>query len=546
MKIVIIGGVAGGASAAVKARRVNEDADIVIFEKGPYVSFANCGLPYYVGGDIPKKEHLLLVTPKLFMERFNIDVRVKHEVTEIDTSAKMVYVKKDGEIISEKYDKLVLATGGIPIKPPIPGVNLRNVFTVFTVDDVEDIKNHIGTGISSATIVGGGFIGLETAEALLKKGIKTTLVEMLPQLVPNFDPEFSVPLERHLKDLGLNLVLGVSLKSIAGQEKVEEVKLEDGTKIKTDMVILSVGVKPQLDLAKKAGLKIGETGGVIVDATMRTSNPDIYAAGDIVESLHLVSGKKVRIPLAGSATKQGRVAGANAAGGKLLFKGVLGTAIIKVGDLTVARTGLSEKEASQLGMNYYVTYSPTADHAVYYPNAKRMIIKLVVEEFTGRLLGAQGVGWSGVDKRIDILSTAIYSNLTVMDLENLDLAYAPPYGAARDPVIISGMIASNILRGDCRYITPAELTGMIDKKEDIQIVDCRTPREYEQGTIHGAYFMPVDELRKRYQELDKSKKTVVFCKAGYRSYVAYRFLWHKGFDVYNLSGGYDGFLMSLK
>lgn len=544
MKIVVVGGVAAGASAATKARRVNEDAEIIVLEKGPYVSFANCGLPYYVGGYIARKENLLLVTPKLFKERFNIDIRVEHEVLDVDPGEKTVTVRTAGETYKESYDKLILATGGQPIIPPIPGVDLAGVYTVFTVPDVEKITQGLSEGIRTAIVVGGGFIGLETAEALLKKGISTTVVEKMPQLIPNFDPEFSLPIERHLKDLGLNIILNKALKTIGGKGKVEEVEIEDGIRMQADMVVMSVGVRPRVELAKKAGLKFGATGGIAVDATMRTSDLDIYAAGDIVESLHLVSGKKVRIPLAGSANKQGRVAGANAAGGQLLFKGVLGSAIIKVGELTVARTGLSEKEAKDLGVNCFVSYTPAWSNATYYPGAKQMILKIVAEEFTGRLLGAQAVGWKGVDKRIDVMATAIYAGLSVLDLEQLDLTYAPPYASAKDPAIMAGLVGANILRGEVRHVTPQELKAM-GTQEDLVVVDCRTPAENSRAAIEGAISLPVDELRKRYQELDKKKKYVLYCGVGYRSYLAYCFLKQKGYNVYNLSGGYTGYTMGI-
>lgn len=543
MKIIIVGGVAAGASAATKARRVNEDAEIIVFEKGPYVSFANCGLPYYVSGDIQQKKDLLLVTAQMFKDRFNIDVRLNHEVVDIDPVAKTVKVKDFKGIFTETYDKLILAMGGTPIKPPLPGIDLPGVYTVFTVDDVESIKEKLGE-TKAAVVVGGGFIGIETCEALIKRGLDTTLVEKMPQLVPNFDRELSLPVEKHLREKGLKIMLGSSVTAINGSAKVEAVQLSDGACLKTDMVIVAIGVKPQLELAKKAGVDLGACGGIVVDASMQTGKPDIYAAGDIVESLNLVSGKKVRIPLAGSASKQGRIAGANAAGGKMLFKGVLGTAVIKAGDITIARTGLSEREALQLQKNYFVCYSPSLHHAGYYPGAKWMILKLVVEEFTGKILGAQAVGWEGVDKRIDVLSTAIYSGLTVFDLENLDLAYAPPYGSARDPIIMSGMIAGNIIRGEGRVVTPRQLDEM-RKEEDITIVDCRKKEEYELGHVDDAVLIPVDELRKRYQELDKSKKIVLYCKVGYRANVAFRFLIQKGFDVYNLTGGYYGYTMNI-
>lgn len=543
MKIIVVGGVAAGASAAVKARRVNEKAEIIIFEKGPYVSFANCGLPYYVGGDIKEKKNLLLVTAQLFKDRFNIDVRLKHEVLRILPEEKAIEVQSEEGVKKVDYDKLILAPGSKPVSPALPGIDLPGVYNLFTVDEAVNVKQGLD-GVKSAIVVGGGFIGLETAEALLSQGIETTIVELAPQLAGGFDPEFSIPLERHLQEKGMHVILGAALTAIKGNARVEEVELSNGAKTRADLVVVAIGSKPQLDLAKKAGLQIGESGGLMVDATMQTSYPDIYAAGDIVESLHLVSKKMIRIPLAGSANKQGRVAGANAAGGKLLFKGVQGTSIIKACDITLARTGLTEGQAKELGRKYFVCYSPSLHHAGYYPGAKWMICKLVVEEFTGLILGAEIVGWEGVDKRIDVLSTAIYANLTVFDLENLDLAYAPPFGSARDPVIMAGMIASNVIRQEGRIITPRQLDEL-RTGEDIIILDCRTKEEYDRGHVDGAILIPVDELRKRYQELDPHKKVVIYCRVGYRANVGFRFLIQKGFDAYNLTGGYLGYTMSI-
>jgi NADPH-dependent 2,4-dienoyl-CoA reductase/sulfur reductase-like enzyme/rhodanese-related sulfurtransferase len=544
MKIVIVGGVAAGASAATKARRINEDAEIIVFEKGPYVSFANCGLPYYVGGDIPKKEHLLLVTPALFQRRFNIDVRINHEVINIDTAEKSIIVRTQGEEHRETYDKLILATGSKPVIPEIEGIDLPGVHTVFTVPDVERITENMAEGVSSVVVLGGGFIGIETAEAFANKGVNTTLVHRRTALMKTYDPEFSIPLVQELENIGLNLVLGKSPKAIKGKDKVEELELDDGTVLKADMVISAIGVRPQIDLAIKAGLKTGKSGGIVVDENMVTSNPDIYAAGDIVESTHLVTGQKVVIPLAGSANKQGRIAGANAVGKDMKFKGVLGTSIIKAGKLTLARTGINEKEACELGFKHFASYTSSFSHATYYPGARQMIIKIIVEEPTGRVLGAQGVGYAGVDKRIDIIATAIYAGLTVFDLEHLDLAYAPPFSSAKDPSIMAGMVASNILREEFKHVTPKELDEM-QKKENILLVDVRTSREYEKGAIDGAILMPVDRIRNTYQELDSSQKVVVYCKVGYRAYIASRFLMQKGYDVYNLSGGYDGYTMDV-
>lgn len=544
MKIVIVGGVAAGASAATKARRNNEEAEIIVLEKGSYVSFANCGLPYYVGGTIPKREHLLLVTPALFKKRFNIDVRVEHEVIDINPTDKKVIIKHQDTIITEDYDKLILAVGNAPVLPPVPGRDLPQVYQVFTVNDVDAITGVLASGAKSAVIMGGGFIGLETAEALLGKGIKTSLIVKQNQLMAKYDPEFSLPLELHLQEMGLEIYFESKVQKIEGEERVEGVLLEDGTRIEADLVIMAVGSRPRLELARKAGLMIGEAGGVAVDASMLTSDPHIYAAGDMVESVHLVSGKKAAIPLAGSANKQGRIAGANAVGGRMLFKGVLGTAIIKVGELTLAKTGLTEREAASLGLKYYVSYNPANSNATYYPGSTPLILKLVIEEDTGRILGAQCVGQKGVDKRIDVISTAIYANLNIQDLEHLDLAYAPPYGSARDPVIMAGMVASNILRGEVRHITPGQLKSLKDT-EDIQLVDVRTRSEHRACAIEGAVLLPLDELRQRYQELDLGKKTVVYCAVGYRSYIAYRFLRQKGYNVFNLSGGYSAYAMKI-
>lgn len=544
MKIVIIGGVAAGASAATKARRVNEEAEIIVFEKGPYVSFANCGLPYFVGGDIPRKENLLLVTPKLFKQRFNIDIRVNHEAVSVDAAKKTVTVRTEDKEFQESYDKLILATGSKPLIPELPGLDLPGVHTVLTVPDVERIAENLSAGVSSVVVLGGGFIGVESAEAFLNKGVKTSLVHRGSALMKTYDPEFSLPLEAEFFRLGLNLVLCKKPRRIVGKEKVEGLELEDGTVIPADMIISAVGVQPRTELAETAGVEIGKTGGVVVDEMMRTSIPDIYAAGDMVESVHLVSGRRAVIPLAGPANKQGRIAGANAAGAQMKFKGVLGTSIVKAGEITLARTGIREAEARDLGLSYHASYTSSFSHATYYPGARSMIIKILFEKETGKILGAQGAGYAGVDKRIDVIATAIYAGLTVYDLEHLDLAYAPPYSSAKDPAIMAGMVASNILRGEVKHVTPRDLPEL-RSQEDILLLDVRTKGEYEKGFIEGAVWIPVDQLRERYQELPAGKKIVIYCKAGYRAYVAARFLKQKGFDVYNLSGGWDVYTMQI-
>ena len=537
-RLLVIGGVAGGAGAAAKARRVSEDWEIIMFERGSYVSFANCGLPYYIGKVIEDREELLLFSPELFKSRFNVDVRLNTEIVDLDRKKKTVTAQgPDGKTYKEKYDKLVIATGGKPITLPVPGAELEGVYHVFTVPDADAIASKLETGTKSAVVVGGGFIGLESAENLAARGVKVTLVEKLPQVMSNMDPEFSEVIIKELEKLGVTVLTGVGMKAITGKGAVKGVELDDGTKVKCDMVVMAAGVRVNTELAQKAGLRIGETRGVWVDAGMRTSDPDIYAAGDIAESVHLVSGKKVRISLAGSANKQGRVAGANAVGGNMLFKGVLGTAILKVGGLTAARTGLSAREAEDLGLDFESVYVPGFSHATYYPDSKPIIMKYTVQKQTGKLLGAQAIGRDGVDKRIDVLSTAIYGNMTVFDLENLDLAYAPPFSSAKDPVIEGGMISANILRGEMQYASHLKLSEYLADPDTV-VLDCRSQAEWDMGHVEGAVLLPVDELRDRYKELSKSKTYVVYCGVGYRAYNACRFLQNKGYKVKNLGGGW--------
>ena len=537
-RLLIIGGVAGGAGAAAKARRMSEDWEIVMFERGSYVSFANCGLPYYIGKVIEDREELLLSSPEEFKDRFNVDVRLNTEIIDLDRAKKTITAQgPDGKTYKEKYDKLVIATGGRPITLPVPGAENKGVYHVFTVPDADAIASRLEAGTKAAVVVGGGFIGLESAENLAARGVKVTLVEKLPQVMSNMDPEFSQVIIKELEKLGVTVLTGVGMTAITGKGTVKGVELDNGSKVKCDMVVMAAGVRVNTELAQKAGLRIGETRGIWVDAGMRTSDPDIYAAGDIAESVHLVSGKKVRISLAGSANKQGRVAGANAVGGNMLFKGVLGTAILKVGGLTAARTGLNTAEAEALGLDFVSVYVPGWSHAIYYPDAKPVNMKYTVQRQTGKLLGAQAIGREGVDKRIDVLSTAIYGNMTVFDLENLDLAYAPPFSSAKDAVIQGGMIAANYIRGEMDYASHLDLPEYLADPNTV-VLDCRTPEEWELGHVEGAVLLPVDELRERYRELSKSKTYVVYCGTGYRSYNACRFLRSKGYRVKNLGGGW--------
>ena len=518
----------------------------MVFERSGYISYANCGLPYYIGGVIQDRDELLLFTPEMFRTRFNVDVRLHTEIVDVDRGAKTVTAQgPDGKPYVEKYDKLILATGGKPIVLPVPGAEKKGVYNVFTVPDADAVAARLEADTRSAVVVGGGFIGLESAENLRRKGIEVTLVEKLPQVMSNMDAEFADVIARELKELGVRVLTGAGLTEITGGHAADGVKLDTGETIPCDMVIMAAGVRGSTELAKKAGLRIGETGGVWVDGAMRTSDPDIYAAGDIAESVHLVSGKKVRIPLAGSANKQGRVAGANAAGGKLLFQGVLGTAIIKVGELTAARTGLNTREATQLGLDFESVYVPGYSNATYYPDAKPIIMKLTVQKQTGKLLGAQAVGRKGVDKRMDVLATALYAGLTVFDLENLDLCYAPPYSSAKDPVITGGMIAANMVRGEMAYADHLKIQEYLADPDTV-VLDVRTQAEWDEGHVEGAVLLPIDELRQRYTELDKAKNYVVYCGVGYRAYNSCRFLQAKGYKVRNMGGGMMIYNMDLE
>ena len=544
MRLLVIGGVAAGASAAARARRMDDNAEIVVFEKGDYVSFANCGLPYYVGGDIPDRDDLLLVSPELFRDRFHIDVRLRHLVTTIHRDRKTVTVQAGGEVFEEAYDKLILAPGCVPVIPRIPGVMKQRVHTVFTISDVDSIMSCLQGGVSRALVVGGGFIGLETAEALLHRGIPTTLVELQTQLMPIFDPEFSRPMEAHLRAAGLDLRMGVSVTEFLGEAAVSGAALSDGTVLDADLVIMAAGLRPQTELAEAAGLELGSSGGIVTDRFMQTGDPDIYAAGDAVESFHRVSGSPIRVSLANNANRQGRIAGNNAVGGALVYPGTLATSIIRIADLTAARTGLSEADAKAAGLNYYSVFVPADSSAGYYPGAGWLILKITAEEGTGRLLGAQCVGEKGVDKRIDVLAAAIYAGLKVTDLENLDLAYAPPYSSAKGPEIMGGMIASNVLRGEEKVVTPGELDALL-AETGAELLDVRTPGEWEGGTIPGARCITMDALRADPEQLEKDRPYVVCCGVGKRAHNVCRFLMQKGYDVYNLTGGWNAYQMDV-
>jgi NADPH-dependent 2,4-dienoyl-CoA reductase/sulfur reductase-like enzyme/rhodanese-related sulfurtransferase len=540
-RIVIVGGVAAGASAAAKARRVDEQAEIVVVEKGPYVSFANCGLPYFVGGEIKDRASLFLQTPVGFKKRFNVDVRVLHEALRIDRTGKKLEVKElgTGTVSWMPYDKLILAPGAGAIVPDLPGIRARNIFVVKTVPDSDAIRAYLDSRpCRKAVIIGAGFIGLEAAEALKHRGLAVTVIEKLPQVLPPFDADMASFVSDHLAAEGVELVLSDGVREFHGGELANEVECDSGRKVPLDLAILSIGVRPELKLAREAGLRIGPSGGIEVNDLQQTSDPDIYAAGDAVEILHGVTKAKARIPLAGPANKQGRVAGANAAGGSLSYSGSIGTAIVETLGITAAKTGLSEREARLAGFDACASFTHSPDHAGYYPGSSLMHVKLVAENGTGRLLGAQIVGERGVDKRIDVLATALAAGMKVMDLEALDLAYAPQFSSAKDPVNMAGFVASNVIRHEFKAITCGELRDRLDRGEPLQIVDVRTPQEYEAGHLEQARLVPVDELRERCHELDPAANTVVYCKVGLRGYVAARILQQHGFaEVYNLTGG---------
>ncbi len=539
--IVIVGGVAGGASAAAKARRTSEQAEIVLFERGPYVSFANCGLPYYVSQDIKKRDDLLLQDPTTLWNRFRVRAHVRHEVLRIDRKNKQVEVRdlESNGTYLQSYDTLVLAPGAGAIVPALPGLPAANVFTVKTVPDSERIREWIEMEKPErAVVVGAGFIGLEAAEALNHRGLKVAIVEMLPQVLPPFDPDMAAFVAAHLETQGVELILADGIKAFDGSPIVHHVILQSGRAVPADVVILSVGVRPELSLARECGLVIGPAGGIDVDEHQRTSDPYIYAAGDAVEVTHLVTGRKTRIPLAGPANKQGRVAGANAAGGELTFPGALGTAIVESMGVTAAKTGLSEREAIREGIPHYVSFTHSLDHAGYYPGAALMHMKLVVEKESGRLLGSQIVGERGVDKRIDVIATALYGRMKVTDLENLDLAYAPQFSAAKDPVIMAGFVAANVSREVIGTITCDDLHVRMNNNENIQLVDVRTAAEYQTGHLPRSIHIPIDELRDRLGELNPDKQTVVYCRIGFRGYLAALILQQNEFGrVLNLTGG---------
>lgn len=542
MKLVIVGGVAGGASAAARARRLSEDAEIVVCERGPDVSFANCGLPYYVGGEIAPRDKLLVATPKLLRERFRLDVRTRSSVEAIDRAAKKVRIREldTGREYEEAYDALLLAPGAAPLRPPIPGVESPQVLTLRNLGDVDRIKGRVDEGAKRVVVVGAGFIGLELAENFVKRGVQTTVVELQAQVLPPLDPEMTVPIVDALRSRGVAVMLGDSAEAFEAADGGVRVKLKSGGTLAADLVILGVGVRPENQLAVDAGLEVGPRGGIRVSSSMRTSDPAIWAVGDAVEIRDVVTGSAAQVPLAGPANRQGRIAAEAilrpAAVRPSRYRGTQGTAIVGVFDRVAAITGASEKVLVRAAIPHRKVYVHPADHAGYYPGAEAMTLKLLFAPDTGKILGAQAVGGNGVDKRIDVLAVAIQAGMTVFDLEELELCYAPQFGSAKDPVNMAGFVAAGLIRGDHPQ---ADMATCLDGPPDDRtlLLDVRTPKEFAEGHLPGAVNIPVDDLRGRLGELPRDRRILAYCQVGMRGYIATRILLQKGFDVANLGGG---------
>ena len=545
-KILIVGGVAGGASCAARIRRLDESADIIMFEKGEYISFANCGLPYYIGDMIKDREDLIIQTPQKFRDRFNVDVRTNSEVTSIDTAGKTVTVRTKESTYKERFDTLVLSPGTTPIRPPLPGIDSPIVFTLRNIPDTDRIRAYVDKKLARrAVVIGGGFIGLEMAENLRHRGLEITLVEMLDQVFTPADKEMASILHQHLTMNGVRLILGDGVKEIIPTgDACAEVVLNSGKRIPTELIILSIGVKPDTEFVKNSGIAMSYRGTIIVDGHMRTDKPDIFAVGDAVEVVDFVSGKKVHVPLAGPANRQGRIAADNIAGINTVYKNTQGTAICKIFDLTIAVTGINEKNAKRWEIPFLKSYIYGSSHASYYPGSFPLSIKILFDPKSGKLLGAQVIGKDGVDKRIDVLATALRHGLTVYDLAELELAYAPPYGSAKDPVNIAGFVAQNILEGRMPVFYAEDVVSIDHATQ--QILDVRSNVEHKQGAIDNSLCIPIDELRARLNELNIEKEILVYCQVGQRGYLATRILMQHGFHVKNLSGGYKTFFDSRR
>ncbi|WP_040196342.1 FAD-dependent oxidoreductase [Candidatus Soleaferrea massiliensis] len=539
MKVVIIGGVAGGASAAARLRRLDENAQIILLERSEYISYANCGLPYYIGGEITDPDMLTLQSPQSFWSRFRIDTRIFNEAVGIDPQNRRVTVRnlQTGETYEEAYDKLILSPGAKPIVPPIEGIDQKGVFTLRTIPDTERIQQYaVSENIRSAVIVGGGYIGVEMAENLRRLGLEVTIAELSDHVIAPLDFDMACDVHNYLLKQGIRLRLSSGVTAIQSCKGRLTVSLQDG-ELCTDMVILSVGVRPESELAKEAGIACSERGSILTDETMRTSDENIYAVGDAVEIKNLVTGKPGFIPLAGPANRQGRIAADNICGIRHTYKDTQGSAVLKIFEMTVATTGINETEAKKAGLDYDKVYTYSPSHATYYPGATNMSVKTIFERKTGRILGAQLVGFDGVDKRCDVLATAIRAGMTADDLADLELCYAPPYSSAKDPVNMIGFVIQNVLGGLVKQFFWDDI-AKLPRDGSVTLLDTRTKMEYQSSHIDGFINIPLDELRERLDELDPSKPVYECCHSGLRSYVASRILSGSGFDCYNLSGGY--------
>ena len=540
MKVVIVGGVAGGATAAARIRRLDEKAQITVFERSGYISYANCGLPYYIGDVITDPEELTLQTPESFWERFRVDMKVRHEVTAIHPEKKTVTVRnlESGVIFEEAYDKLLLSPGARPTQPELPGTGMDRLFTLRTVEDTFRIHDFMEQNKPRSVILaGGGFIGLELAENFREKNMEVTIVQRPRQLMTPFDPEMAAFIHAKMRKKGVHLMLGHSVEGFREENGAVQVLLKGEEALSADMVILAIGVTPDTPLAREAGLKLGLKGSILVNDRMETSVPDIYAVGDAVEVRHFVTGEEALISLAGPANKQGRIAADNICGLDSHFPGSLGSSVIKLFDMTAASTGINERTAKKSGIDCDKIYLSPANHAGYYPGGRVMTMKVLFEKNSFRLLGAQIVGYEGVDKRIDVLATAIHAGMTVPQLKELDLAYAPPYSSAKDPVNMAGFLAENLSKELLRQFFWDEIDSL-PRDGSVTLLDTRTREEYDSGHVEGFLNIPVDELRERMGELEAGKPVYVICQSGLRSYLACRILTQNGFDCSNFSGGY--------
>lgn len=540
MRVVVIGGVAGGMSAATRLRRLLPDAEIVVLERDAYVSYANCGLPYHVGGVISQRESLLLQTPRSLKERFNLDVRVRNEVMAIDPAARQVLVRlvDTGDEYGLTYDRLIMSPGAMPIVPPLPGID--RALPLRSVPDADRINEVLAKeDPTTAVVVGGGFIGVETAENLRERGLAVTIVELADQVLAPLDPEMVAPIHTHLRAKGISLVLGAGLAAVLP----EAVEVSDGRVIPADLVVLAIGVRPDTGLARAAGLAIGQRGGIAVDSSMRTSDPNIFALGDAVEKPDRVGGDQSPIPLANTANRQGRLVADAIAGRPVDLTGRVGTAIVRVFDLTAATVGWNEKRLNAVGRSYQAIHTHPANHATYYPGSEPLAIKVLFDPADGAILGAQVVGREGVDKRVDVIATAMRGGLTVWDLADLELAYAPPYGSAKDPINMIGYIAENLHTGTTKTVQWHELEALC--QGGARLIDVRTPEEFTRGHIPGAINLPLDELRDRLDEVPAGD-LIVTCQVGLRAHTATRLLMGAGHNVVNLDGGYSTWLAGQK